>query len=122
MCIRDRGTRAAQRGRMHKTNTFLILSVVLAAAATPKVADAAACSATGMVASVKTFVNQSASCFDLRGDVSTCTINWQGWLYRPTGAVNGRPAIIYLHGHGDQGSSKGEPCELAKFFTSQGYV
>lgn len=109
---------------MQKTTRFWILPFVLAAAAAPTVADAAVCSGPGMTSAVKTFVNQAVPCPDLRADSTGtgCVIKWQGWLYRPTGAVNNRPAIIYLHGHVDQGLPKGEPCEMARFFTGQGYV
>jgi len=108
-----------------KQLTLSILPILVAALAAPTLADAAVCSDPNMVAQRKTFVNKSVTGPDLRCDPGTgspCTIHWEGWLYRPTGAVNGRPAIIYLHGHVDQGANKAEPCAMAKYFTQQGYV
>jgi dienelactone hydrolase len=105
---------------------ILIVSILLAATAAPTLADAAVCSDPGMIAERKTFVNKLVAWPDLRcngnNGIGLCTIKWEGWLYRPTGLANQRPAIIYLHGHGDQGSAKGEPCAIAKSFTQQGYV
>ena len=113
---------------MNIAKTALILPLLLAAAAAPTVANPVVCSDPNMIAERRTFVNKNVSGPDLRckpGSGSPCTITWEGWLYRPIGMVNSHPAIIYLHGHspeGPDGSVKSEPCEMAKFFTGQGYV
>ena len=109
---------------MNRTTAILILPLILAAAAAPTIANAAVCSDPNMIAERKTFVNKTVPAPDPRCGPGNplCAIKWEGWLYRPTGTVNARPAIIFLHGHVAKGSPLAEPCEMAKFFTQQGYV
>lgn len=55
---------------------------------------------------------------DLRAN-SEGLVRLKGWLYHKTGDVVNAPVLIYNHGH-DKGRS--EPCAIARFFVSRGFV
>lgn len=118
------------KSNLLKAATLFALAIMYLGSATTARADISNCTGVGDDRAIRmrrvTYLGPFNSIStDLRSDAENPNnpvnnnVELKGWLYYPSGIVEGRPVVIFNHGHAKE---RPEPCTVAKYFVERGFV